>query len=75
MVWRRSAESDEKFRMMAKPMWRWLSVALPLFIPEYTKLEHGEDLIYGRTSSHACGEGRMNLGALICQWASKTRHP
>jgi hypothetical protein len=47
MVWRRSAESDEKFRMMAKPMWRWLSVALPLFIPEYTKLEHGEDLIDG----------------------------
>jgi hypothetical protein len=28
-------------------MWRWLSVALPLFIPEYTKLEHGEDLIDG----------------------------
>jgi len=45
LVWRRSAESDERFRMMAKPMWRWLIIALPLFIPEYTKLKHGEDLV------------------------------
>jgi hypothetical protein len=43
LVWRRSAESDEKFRMMAKPMWRWLIIALPLFVPEYTKLKQGED--------------------------------
>ena len=46
LVWRRSAESDELFRMKAKPMWRWLIIALPLFIPEYTKLNHGEDLTY-----------------------------
>jgi hypothetical protein len=46
LVWRRSAESDELFRMMAKPIWRWLTIALPIFIPEYTKLEHGEDLTY-----------------------------
>lgn len=46
LVWRRSAESDELFRMMAKPMWRWLTIVLPIFIPEYTKLEHGEDLTY-----------------------------
>jgi hypothetical protein len=32
--------------MKAKPMWRWLIIALPLFIPEYTKLKHGEDLTY-----------------------------
>jgi hypothetical protein len=44
-VWRRSADSDELFRMMAKPMWRWLIIALPLFLPEYTKLKHGEDLV------------------------------
>jgi C-terminal processing protease CtpA/Prc len=46
LVWRRSADSDELFRMKAKPMWRWLIIALPLFIPEYTKLKHGEDLTY-----------------------------
>jgi len=46
LVWRRSEESDELFRMKAKPMWRWLIIALPLFVPEYTKLEHGEDLTY-----------------------------
>ena len=46
LVWRRSAESDELFRMMAKPMWRWLTIALPLFIPEYTKLKCGEDVSY-----------------------------
>ena len=46
LVWRRSAESDELFRMKAKPIWRWLTIALPIFIPEYTKLEHGEDLTY-----------------------------
>jgi hypothetical protein len=52
IVWRRSAESDELFRMMAKPMWRWLTIALPLFMPEYTKLKRGEDLTYefGATS-------------------------
>jgi len=27
-------------------MWRWLTIALPLFMPEYTKLKHGEDLTY-----------------------------
>jgi hypothetical protein len=46
LVWRSSTESDEKFRMTAKPMWRWLIIALPLFIPEYTKLKHGEDVTY-----------------------------
>ena len=46
LVWRRSEESDELFRMKAKPMWRWLTIVLPIFIPEYTKLEHGEDLTY-----------------------------
>jgi hypothetical protein len=46
LVWRRSADSDELFRMKAKPMWRWLIIALPLFIPEYTKLKYGEDLTY-----------------------------
>jgi hypothetical protein len=46
LVERRSAESDERFRMMAKPMWRWLIIALPLFVPEYSKLKHGEDVTY-----------------------------
>lgn len=46
LVWRRSEESDELFRMKAKPMWRWLTIVLPIFIPEYTKLKHGEDLTY-----------------------------
>ena len=46
VVWRRSEESDEKFRMVAKPMWRWLLIALPLFVPEYTKLKQGEDGIF-----------------------------
>ena len=44
-VWRKSPESDELFRSMAKPMWRWLFIALPLFIPDYAALKHGEDLI------------------------------
>ena len=44
LVWRRSEESDELFRMKAKPMWRWLTIVLPIFMPEYTKLKHGEDL-------------------------------
>ncbi|MFM8496745.1 MAG: S41 family peptidase [Planctomycetia bacterium] len=44
LVWRRSKESDELFRMKAKPMWRWLTIVLPIFMPEYTKLKHGEDL-------------------------------
>jgi len=43
LVWRRSEESDELFRMTSKPMWRWLLIALPLFVPEYTKLKQGED--------------------------------
>ena len=51
LVWRRSAESDERFRMMVKPMWRWLIIALPLFIPEYTKLKHGEDLVVESVAS------------------------
>lgn len=46
MVWRRSPESDQLFRMMAKPMWRWLTIALPLFIPDYAALKHGEDWNY-----------------------------
>ena len=33
--------------MMAKPMWRWLIIALPLFVQESTKLEHGADVTYG----------------------------
>ena len=45
-VWRRSPESDELFRMKAKPLWRWLTFALPLFMPEYTKAEYGADLTY-----------------------------
>ncbi len=52
LVWRRSAESDELFRMMAKPMWRWLTIALPLFIPEYTKLKCGEELTYEFEATH-----------------------
>jgi hypothetical protein len=43
IVWRRSAESDELFRMGTKPMWRWLMFALPLFLPDYSALKHGED--------------------------------
>jgi len=46
LVWRRSEESDELFRMKAKPIWRWLTIVLPIFIPEYTKLKHGEDVTY-----------------------------
>jgi hypothetical protein len=46
VVWRKSPESDEVFRMMAKPMWRWLSFAIPLFLPDYSALKHGEDLTY-----------------------------
>jgi hypothetical protein len=46
VVWRKSPESDEVFRMMTKPMWRWLSFALPLFLPDYSALKHGEDLAY-----------------------------
>jgi len=52
LVWRRSAESDELFRMMAKPMWRWLTIALPLFIPEYTKLKCGEEVSYEFKATH-----------------------
>jgi len=46
LVWRRSEESDELFRMKAKPIWRWLTIVLPIFMPGYTKLKHGEDLTY-----------------------------
>lgn len=46
ILWRKSPESDELFRMMAKPMWRWLTFITPLFIPEYTKLEYGKDVVY-----------------------------
>lgn len=46
IVWRKSAESDELFRMGTKPMWRSLMFALPLFLPDYAALKHGEDLNY-----------------------------
>jgi Peptidase family S41 len=47
MLWRRSPESDTAFRMQVKPMWRWLlPIGLPFFMPEYTKLEHGQDAVY-----------------------------
>jgi hypothetical protein len=38
--------------MKAKPMWRWLTVVLPILMPEYTELKSGEDLTYefGATS-------------------------
>ena len=44
-VWRKSPDSDELLRSKAKPMWRWLFIALPFFIPDYAALKHGEDLI------------------------------
>lgn len=46
LLWRKSQESDELFRMKAKPMWRWLTFLTSLFIPEYTKLENGQDVVY-----------------------------
>jgi len=46
IVWRKSAESDELFRMGTKPMWRSLMFALPLFLPDYSALKHGENLTY-----------------------------
>lgn len=46
VVWRKSAESDQLFRMGTKPMWRPLMFALPLFLPDYSALKHGEDLTY-----------------------------
>lgn len=53
VVWRRSQESDDLLRMMAKPMWRWLLFALPLFLPDYAQLKHGEDLTYeGKVESY-----------------------
>jgi len=47
IVTRRSAESDEMMRLAVKPMWRWLliGVVLPLYMPEYVALKHGEDSI------------------------------
>ena len=44
MVWRKSAESDALFRAGTKPMWRWLMFALPLFLPDYSALERGQEL-------------------------------
>ncbi len=44
IVWRKSADSDELFRMSTKPTWRWLMFALPLFVPDYSALKQGEDL-------------------------------
>ncbi len=46
VVWRKSAESDQLFRMGTKPMWRPLMFALPLFLPDYSALKYGEDLTY-----------------------------
>lgn len=46
LLWRKSTESDALFRMMAKPMWRWLTFLTPLFIPEYTTLDYGQDVVY-----------------------------
>jgi C-terminal processing protease CtpA/Prc len=44
VVWRKSAESEELFRLSTKPIWRWLTFALPLFVPDYSALKQGEDL-------------------------------
>jgi hypothetical protein len=46
LIWRKSPESDNLFRMMTKPFWRWLMFLLPVFLPDYTALEYGEDLTY-----------------------------
>lgn len=46
VVWRKSTESDQLFRMGTKPMWRPLMFALPLFLPDYSALKYGEDLNY-----------------------------
>ena len=46
VVWRKSAESDQLFRMGTKPVWRPLMFALPLFLPDYSALKYGEDLTY-----------------------------
>ena len=47
--WRRSPESDTAFRLGVKPFWRWLlPIGLPFFLPEYTKLEYGQDAVYER---------------------------
>ncbi len=51
LLWRKSPESDELFRMTAKPMWRWLTFLRWLFIPEYTKLEYGQDVVYDNEAS------------------------
>lgn len=56
ILWRKSPESDELFRMMAKPMWRWLTFLTSLFIPEYTKLEYGQDVVY---DNEATGRPRV----------------
>jgi C-terminal processing protease CtpA/Prc len=47
IVTRRSAESDEMMRLAAKPMWRWLliGIVLPIYMPGYVALEHGQDSI------------------------------
>ena len=59
IVWRKSPESDAKFRLMTKPMWRWLSFALPFFIPEYAALRHGEDSTF---EFEATGRPRVEPG-------------
>ncbi|MFM7151442.1 MAG: S41 family peptidase, partial [Gemmataceae bacterium] len=41
----------ELFRMKAKPIWRWLTIAMPFFIPEYTQLKYGEDFTYEREAT------------------------
>ena len=46
VVWRKSPESDQLFRMGTKPVWRPLMFALPLFLPDYSALKYGEDLTY-----------------------------
>ena len=56
IVWRKSAESDELFRLSTKPMWRWLMFALPLFVPDYAALKHGEDLTL---EAHAASRPRV----------------
>ncbi|MBM4217914.1 MAG: hypothetical protein FJ178_08765 [Gammaproteobacteria bacterium] len=47
IVTRRSAESDEMMRLAVKPMWRWLliGIVLPIYMPGYVALEHGQDSI------------------------------
>ena len=57
VVWRKSTESDQLFRMGTKPIWRPLMFALPLFLPDYSALKYGEDLTYETSVS-----GRSRVG-------------